>query len=276
MKKRIVRATALALVAVLVCSGRALAFLGIGDVVFDPTNYAEAVKQLIQMEQQYAQLVQNYRMLRSQYEHLVWMAKRVPVNMAARYRVPANPSQSFSAADASGVTSAWIAAVNNGLSVPAGYLEATERLIASSAVFSKLPSEQRAHWKAGYGTVELTDGANVTALETVGRMRASAEATAAAIQHLEDDSLSSDPDMNTQIAVLNKINAAHLVSVRTTQDTNQLLVALAEQQVLQAKRVRDAEARGFNQQARFVAEGKSILTAQAAGASQAMRDWRMP
>jgi len=276
MKKRLVRATAIAIVAMLVSSGRALAFLGIGDVVFDPTNYAEAVKQLIQMEQQYAQLVQNYRMLRSQYEHLVWMAKRVPVNMAARYRVASAPWQSFEAGEASGATSAWIAAVNNGLAVPAGYLEATERLVAGVSAVSNLPVEQRAHWKAGYGTVELTDGANVHALETVGRLRANASAVEAAIQHLEDDSLSSDPDMNTQIAVLNKINAAHLVSVRATRDTNELLVALAEQQVLQAKRVRDAEARGFNQQARFAAEGKSILVTQAAGASQAMHDWRMP
>jgi len=34
------------------------------------------------------------------------------------------------------------------------------------------------------------------------------------IKQLEDDSLSSAPDLNTQIAVLNKINAANVLLVR--------------------------------------------------------------
>ena len=57
----------------------AFAIFGLGDIVFDPSNYAEAIQQLLQMEQQYAQLVQTYQMVRSQYDHLVWMARRVPV-----------------------------------------------------------------------------------------------------------------------------------------------------------------------------------------------------
>jgi hypothetical protein len=276
MNRRFVGGAVLALIAVLAGSTRTYAIFGIGDIVFDPSNYAQAVKQVIQMEQQYAQLVQSYRMLRSQYEHLVWMAKRVPVNMAVRYRARLTPWKTFSAGSGTGPTAAWVAAVNTGLSVPAAYLEATARLIENGTALSRLPSEQRAHLRTAYGTVELTDGANLNALETVGQLRANSVAVEAAIERLEEDSLSGEPDMNTQIAVLNKINAAHLVSVRTTQDANKLLVALAEQQVLQAKRVRDAEARGIHHQARFVAEGKAILTAQAAGASQALRDWRMP
>ena len=34
----------------------AFAIFGFGDIVFDPSNYAEAIQQLLQMEQQYAQL----------------------------------------------------------------------------------------------------------------------------------------------------------------------------------------------------------------------------
>jgi hypothetical protein len=82
--------------------------------------------------------------------------------------------------------------------------------------------------------------------------------------------------MNTEVAVLNKINAANLITVRTTQDTNKLLVALAEEQIIEAKRTRDAQAQAINDHIRFVAEGKAVMTAQAAGASQAMLDWRMP
>ena len=59
------------------------------------------------------------------------------------------------------------------------------------------------------------------------------------------------------------------------QDTNRLLVALAEQQILQAKRLlRDAEARAINADVRFRKEGKAVLDAQVSNSSQAMLAWR--
>src|SRR2546427_6209197 len=82
----------------------AFAIFGLGDIVFDPSNYAEAIQQLLQMEQQYAQLVQTYQMVRSQYDHLVWMAKRVPVDMAGRYKAAATPWRHASAANTYGTT----------------------------------------------------------------------------------------------------------------------------------------------------------------------------
>jgi hypothetical protein len=96
------------------------------------------------------------------------------------------------------------------------------------------------------------------------------------IAALEQDSLSSDPTMNTEIAVLNKMNAASMVAIRSSQDTNKLLVGLVEQQLLEAKRVRDAEARAINADIRFRREGKAVLNAQAANASKAMLAWQMP
>ena len=105
---------------------------------------------------------------------------------------------------------------------------------------------------------------------------ANAPAVESTIRGLEEDSLSSDPRMNTEVAVLNKINAAHLIALRTGQDTNRLLVSLTERQAIEAKRQRDAEARAINEHVRFMAEGRAVMTAQASGASQAMLDWRMP
>jgi hypothetical protein len=78
------------------------------------------------------------------------------------------------------------------------------------------------------------------------------------------------------VAVLNKINAANLIALRNTQDTNKLLVSLAEAQIVAAKRSRDAEAQAINQHVRFMSEGKAALASQSEGASQAMLAWRMP
>jgi transcription initiation factor IIE alpha subunit len=64
--------------------------------------------------------------------------------------------------------------------------------------------------------------------------------------------------------------------VRNTQDSNKLLVALAEAQVIDAKRKRDAEAQAINNHIRFMSEAKAVMDAQASGASAAMLAWRMP
>jgi hypothetical protein len=260
----------------LVLAGPAFAILGIGDIVYDPTNYAQALQRFAQMEQQYAQLVQTYQMIRSQYTQMLWMAQMVPVNMAARYRALVTPWQMSSATNTYGTTGGWITGINTGMAVGAGYSQATQPLSTYGATLNNIPAEQLDRVKTGYATVELTDGANLAAMETLGRLRANAPGVETAIQGLESDSLSSDPNMNTEIGVLNKINASNLISVRNTQDTNKLLAALAEEQIIEAKRKRDPEAQAINNHIQFVAEGQAALAAQAADASSAMLAWRMP
>ena len=49
-------------------------------------------------------------------------------------------------------------------------------------------------------------------METVGTLRSNSPQVETAIQNLEDASLDSEPDFNTEIAVLNKINAASVIA----------------------------------------------------------------
>ncbi len=77
-------------------------------------------------------------------------------------------------------------------------------------------------------------------------MRANAPAVERAISGLESDSLSLDPSMNTEVAILNKINAAAIANLRSTRDTNTLLVNGLEQQVVTSKRQREAEVTEIN------------------------------
>jgi hypothetical protein len=204
------------------------------------------------------------------------MAKQDPVNMALRYGTPATLWTPSSATNTYGTTGGWVTGINTGQGVANGYAGATQTLGTYGNAFGQIPADQLDRVKTSYATVELTDGANLAAMQTLGQMRANAPAVETAIQNLESDSLSSDPNMNTEIAVLNKLNSADLISVRNSQDANKLLAALAEQQIIQAKRQRDAEAQAFNNHIRFVAEGRAVMAAQAAGASDAMMAWRMP
>lgn len=254
----------------------AFAVLGVGDIVYDPTNFAEAVKELVQLEQQYSELVQTYNMIQNQYQQMLWMANQDPVSMVTRYRAVATPWVPAAAQDAYGNTSAWIAGMNTGQSAQSGYAQATQALGRFGSGFGSLSSDQQSRIETDYATVELTDGANLAAMQTLGRLRGNAPAVETAIQNLEADSLSSDPSMNTEIAVLNKINAASVIGLRNGQDSNKVLVALAEAQILQAKRQRDAETEAINDHIQFLAQGQAVMAAQAASASSAMMAWRMP
>ncbi len=247
-----------ALVAAMIAPA-AFAVLGLGDIVFDPSNFGKLVEQLAQMERQYTALVETYQMVTAQYNQMIWMAKMVPANLRAHYRAMVTPWRNSSATDTYGTTGGWIAAINTGQGVNDGYQQAIQPLNAYGAALSNIPADQVDRIKTSYATVELADGANQSGIQSV-----------------ENDSLSTDPDLNTEISVLNKINAANLIALRNGQDTNQLLVALAEQQIIDAKRKRDAEATAINSHIQFMAQEQSVLRAQTGDPSARMLAYRMP
>ena len=127
MKRRLVLALAVAMVS-LALVNPVFAIFGLGDIVFDPTNLEEAVQQLLEMEQQYEQLVQTYQMIQNQYDHMKWMAKRVPVDMATRYRSPITLWQGSTATNTYGTTDAWVSGINTGADVPLAYARAVQQL----------------------------------------------------------------------------------------------------------------------------------------------------
>jgi len=81
---------------------------------------------------------------------------------------------------------------------------------------------------------------------TIGSIRGNAERVQAQIANLEQDSFSADPNMNSEVSVLNKINAANVLTLRTVQDSNKLLASLLEQQTILAKQQREATTNAIN------------------------------
>jgi uncharacterized protein YccT (UPF0319 family) len=97
-----------------------------------------------------------------------------------------------------------------------------------------------------YASIELADGANINAMATIGAIRGNAQGIETQIGNLEQDSFSSSADLNTEVSVLNRINAAGVLTLRTVQDTNKLLASLLEQQTILAKQQRDATTNAIN------------------------------
>ena len=260
--------------AVALSAGPLLAIFGLGDIVYDPTNEVHLIAQLSQLRAQYAQLVQTYQMITNQYEQMKWNAKYfVSPN---RWRAALTPWRMAQApSDAYGLAGAYVAAINTGANVIGSYSGAARRLRPWNS-FTELPGAQGDHAKAQFATVEMADSAATGAMDIVGRVRANAQAVENSIGQLESDSLSQDANLNTEVAVLNKINAALIVELRNQQDTNKLLVALAENRIVETKRARDAEAAAIESDVAYRAGGRTILEGLNAGTNTAIRSWRLP
>ena len=66
------------------------------------------------------------------------------------------------------------------------------------------------------------------------------------MNNLEQDSLSDDPELNSEVSVLNKINATNVLTLRSVQDSNKLLASLLEQQTIAAKQQREMTTNAIN------------------------------
>src|SRR5207244_11727053 len=101
-----------------------------------------------------------------------------------------------------------------------GYQQATTQLLPYSPDhLSGMNADELSRVRSQYASVELSDGANTTAMATIGSIRGNAQSVQTQIANLEQDSLSSDPNLNTEVSVLNKINAAGVLTLRTLQDS---------------------------------------------------------
>ena len=243
MKKRILTV----LLVIGLCVGTASAQFGFG-IVYDPTNYANAVLRYSQLVQQLAQLRQTYAQIVQQYNLAVQMARNLQ-NMPARYRAQFSNWRNVVAPNTYGNTGTWVNAMNTGSAgvVNAGYQQATTPLLQyNGQELSGMTPDELDRVKSQYASVELADGANVTSMATIGAIRDDAQNIENQMDNLEQDSLSNNPNLNTEVSVLNKINAANVLTLRTVQDSNKLLLSLLEQNVIAAKQQREATANSIN------------------------------
>jgi hypothetical protein len=194
---------AVSLVTVL-CVGTASAQLGSG-IVYDPTNYHNALLRYYQLQQHLAELQKTYTQIVTAYNLALQMSRNLK-NMPARYRALFSNWRNVTATNTYGNTSGWLGGVNADLNTANGYLRATTQLgVYNQTALNGMPDYEQARVKSQYASVELADGANMNALSTIGAIRSNAAALEARMNNLEEDSMSDDEDLNSEVEVLNKI-----------------------------------------------------------------------
>ena len=231
-------------------------------VVYDPTNYFQALTR-------YAQLLEQYRFWVAQ-------ARRLPLNLAVRYRL--QPIRWSTYADARTVpyAEALLSALNVGDPNGGLYAISVDRLDTLDDLISSVPAELRPRLRLLYGSLQFDDSVAKAAVNQVGVTRTNGPFALDTIQNMEDDAVASPDEFHTQTALLNKINGATVLALRLNETASQLQLHILEQLLVQNIRARDAEAESMNArlfQSRYgSAYGQDLFSRTAAN----LDGWRQP
>ena len=225
-------------------------------VVYDPSNYAQAVTR-------YLQLVQ-------QYEFWVEQARRLPASAASRYRVPEVPWHPYVG------ESPVLASLSTGEGTAAAYAAAVDPLDSVTDVLSKAPGSLRARLATRHSAIGVSDQLALAALQQAGSARANGFEVLRAIQAMEDDALSGPTEYHTQTALLNKINGASVLGLRIAERNTQFLAHTVEQLLLDNVRKRQAEAQLMNAHGHQWRYGQRYASEMFDKTAQRLDTWQQP
>jgi hypothetical protein len=267
------RSLFLSLTTILVLAPIAHAQFGSG-IVYDPTQSVHAIQQIEQASQLYTTAVATRNQIVTMY-NLAYQMSQMPQNLAARYRADWSQWSSVQApANTYGNTSALVNALNFGALNQAqqGYNSAYIRALSyPSGSYSSLDSRTQATVANQYATSELGQSTTTNALATLGTIRSDSQSFATKLSNLESDTFSTDPNQQTQNALLGKINSATLLQIHSQQDTNQLLAASVQQQLIAQKQQIDAQNRAINNAIYFQQNFPNVMQQTTGGMTNALQ-----
>jgi len=250
----------------------------VGGTVFDPTNFHNALLRYYQLQQHLVQLQKSYSQITNHLNVALHMAQFIK-NMPARYRALFSQWRNVTSLNTFGNTVSWINGINSGLlpNINTGYQKSTTQLLPYSPVhLSGMDPFELERVQSQYASVQLVDGANVNAMATIGSIRGSAQDIQTQIGNLEQDSFSGDSGLNSEVSVLNKINASGVLTLRTVQDSNKLLASLLEMQTILAKQQRESITNSINADIQRQASLGANMTQLTGTLTNSLQTFRMP
>src|SRR6266571_4556858 len=148
--------------------GTASAQFGSG-IVYDPTNYHNALLRYYQLQQHLLQLQKSYAKITSQLNLAMQMATFVR-NMPARYHAVFSQWRNVTSLNTFGNTVSWINGINSGLlpNINTGYHNSTTQLSQYSPYeLSGMDATELGRVQSQYASIQLVDGANMNAMATI-------------------------------------------------------------------------------------------------------------
>lgn len=218
-------------------------------IVFDPTQSGHAIQQIQQAHQMFTTAVQTRDQIIQSYNLARQMAN-LPQMLYRELTAPWTDWHNLSAPNTYGNTVPFITSANTGV----GAVQAYEKTILSAPRYANINNLDARSQQivSSYGaTADLSDGIAMSNLATLGQIRANSEARWNDLQQLQSATFSPDPTQHTEMATLQRINAATLMQLRAQEDANQIAAAAAMQQMILQKMQTDALKQAFEDAATY-------------------------
>jgi len=259
-------------------------------IVFDPTQSGHAIVQIEHEEQSIsnqmqqiengqqifsntvkiaATALQTYNQIVQQYNlyHEMMVA---PQMLYGRFLSPQTDlmmTQQIANHYGNGSGTSWVNSSNTGTaaasSIQLASLPPLTATIPTASIGTFAGQQQLA---AQGATVDLGDSVAATELQTIGTIKTNQTARQADITALENATNTADPSQETEMAVLQRINRALLLQLRTMQDTNQINANAALQQMVMQKQQQDAMKSVFRDSAGYENYYNANVTTTSSGA----------
>ena len=201
-------------------------------LVYDDSNWYQAVLQFFQMLEQ-------ARILARQ-------ARRLPLDMVTRYR-GTSVDWSLHSIDARlQYAQRILGALNTGDRTGTAYRQVIQPLDLPAAAVARMPVSLQRRLTTAYAGIELADSVSALAVDQMGLMRTEGPRNLLVAANMERDAVSINDDLHTQTAVLNKINAAATLQLRMQDHMQKSLMSTVEQLLVANRRQRDSEAALLN------------------------------
>jgi hypothetical protein len=215
--------TCLALALLVLIPTSAYAIFGFGDIVFDPSNFAEAVEQVSQDIQIVSQEIQTYNLLKSELRMIASRPWQTVATALDSINVEDFGDQASAASQAiakavNGVEDARAAWSNASMAMP---LDAVNGALSSTLNHTAAPAHANA--------IQMTDAFATDALRTLGVYRSNQSFLTSAIQQLQTAQESTDDADNTPVAQQNITNGILLQLLKLQQSATSLHAVITEQ-----------------------------------------------
>jgi hypothetical protein len=204
------------------------AIFGLGDIVYDPTNWAEAVKQLEQDIKLVEQGIQTYNLLQSELRMLQQRPWETVATSLSDIQIPVTANGDNADDDDAGEAAAVGAALNGNGDAQSAWQSAMMRMQALADTTSRV-LDRTSPVLANNAGIKMTDGFAADAIHAVGDFRAHQPMLAIALSALQGAEQSLDPLDNTPVAQQNITNGVLMQQIKLQQSATSILAVIAEQ-----------------------------------------------
>ena len=234
--------------ALLLTATPSFALFGIGDIVFDPTSYANLVSQLTTIETQ-------YNMLKNNIEHF---------SFKQQWQTTLNAMKNANVRNMFGETNGMTVALNTNSPAASStaWTAATVPVNGTTTIYlaGQTPGSTQLSELA---MIDASDSVSPDCLTAVGQYRAARTQNAAANSSLASDQLDGSTATNSEVEQLNLLNAADTQKMSEMQSQGVLQACLASEMAVSNMQQRNAAAMDLNTAA-YVAQQRAADDTSAA------------